>query len=403
MVMFAAFMLQGCLKDTCTKTYTIYTPVYKTSAEVRANIKSNAARRIENPGKLVVLGNYIFLNEVDKGIHVIDNSNPSAPVNKYFIDIPGNIDVAIKGNVLYADLYTDLVTLDITDPSAVRVAKIIDDVFMQRRYNNFLPDTANIIVDWIKKDTTVTMDCGSTWQGRGGVLMSMSALSNSGASASATVGVSGSMARFALLNNYLYTVTDNALNVLNIATLLNPNLTNRVNLQWGIETIYPFEQNLFIGSTTGMFIYGTSNPNAPNQLGRFLHARTCDPVIADGNFAYVTLRSGGNCAGTSNQLDVLNMQNITNPTLVKTYPLSNPHGLAKSGNTLFICDGAEGLKVYNASDVNNLSLLKTIGGIDAYDVIAFNDIAIVVAKDGLYQYNYSDLSNIRLLSRISRQ
>src|SRR3954469_6088108 len=120
-VVLAALMLQSCLKDNCTRTYTIYTPVYKTSAEVRANIKSGAARQIENPGKLVVLGNYIFLNEIDKGIHIIDNANPSAPVNRYFIDIPGNIDIAIKGNTLYADLYTDLLTLDISNPASIKI------------------------------------------------------------------------------------------------------------------------------------------------------------------------------------------------------------------------------------------------------------------------------------------
>jgi hypothetical protein len=123
----------------------MYSPVYKTKAEVRANIKSNSPRQIEKPGKIVVLGNYIFLNEVDKGVHIIDNSNPSVPLNKYFIDIPGNVDIAVKGNIMYADLYTDLVTIDISDPAAVQVTKITDGVFEHRRYVNFVADTSHVI------------------------------------------------------------------------------------------------------------------------------------------------------------------------------------------------------------------------------------------------------------------
>ena len=108
--------MQGCIKDHCTQTYSYFVPVYKTSEEVRANIKSNAPREIERTGKLYIRGNYIFLNEIDKGIHIIDNAIPSSPKNVAFIDIPGNMDMAVKGNTLYADAYTVLITLDFTDP-----------------------------------------------------------------------------------------------------------------------------------------------------------------------------------------------------------------------------------------------------------------------------------------------
>ena len=129
----------GCLKDTCKRNYNYswYEPLYKTSAEVRANIKSNPVKQISVPGKIVVLGNYIFLNEINKGIHIIDNTNPASPKNIAFIDIPGNVDLAVKGNTLYADLYTDLVTLDISNPLNVMKTNIIDGVFPDRYYGGF--------------------------------------------------------------------------------------------------------------------------------------------------------------------------------------------------------------------------------------------------------------------------
>ncbi|MDQ6813225.1 MAG: hypothetical protein M3040_05790 [Bacteroidota bacterium] len=399
------FVFQRCVKDTVARTYTMYTPVYKTRDEVRANIKNDAPHSVENPGKMFILGNYVYLNEIDKGIHIIDNSNPSRPVNKYFVAIPGNIDLAVTGNTLYADLYTDLVTLDIANPSAIRVKKITDGVFPLRRYSgNFAADNTRIITEWIRKDTTVTTDIEGVQSSRGGVLFfdarAVAAVAPS-ATNNAAVGISGSMARFTLLNNYLYTVTDNALNVFDISQPENPVFANKVNLSFGIETIYSFKKNLFIGSQTGMLIFSTTNPAQPMQSGTFAHARVCDPVIADDNYAYVTLSSGSKCAGFTNQLDVVNIQNLQSPKLVKSYSLTNPHGLSKDGNTLFICDGADGVKVFDAADANNIKLLQTINGMDAFDVIATNGVAIVVAKDGLYEYDYTNRSSVRLLSKIS--
>ncbi len=178
-------------------------------------------------------------------------------------------------------------------------------------------------------------------------------------------------------------------------------LANTVKIGWGIETVYPFKDKLFIGSTSGMFIYDITNPAQPAKLGQFSHITSCDPVIADEKYAFVTLRNGNiRCSNASNQLDVLNIDNLANPFLLKTYPMTNPHGLSKDGNTLFICDGKDGLKVYDASNVNNLNLYTHITGFDSYDVIAYNTLAILVSKDGLRQYDYSNVKDIKLLSKI---
>ena len=115
------FALQSCLKDNVTRTYSIFEPIYKSKAEVLAEIKSSTPVSISSPGKIYMYGNYIFLNEVNKGVHIIDNSNPASPVIKAFINIPGNVDIAVKGSTLYADLFTDLVVLDITNPLNVAI------------------------------------------------------------------------------------------------------------------------------------------------------------------------------------------------------------------------------------------------------------------------------------------
>jgi hypothetical protein len=404
-VCFVLVALQGCLKDTYTRTYTYsyYQPLYKTTQEVRNNIKSNSAQPVERPGKIYIKGQYIFLNDIDKGIHVIDNSNPSQPQNIAFIDIPGNMDIAVKGNTLYADLYTDLVAIDISSPRQVVLKKIIENIFPERYYGAFRADPSKVIARWEKRDTTVTEKFDiENLRRRTDIFFDAMSLSNSKASGSAApYGVGGSMARFTITKERLFTVGSQYLDVFNITNAEDPFKTSRKNLGWSIETIYPFMNKLFIGSQTGMFVYSISNPDNPVQEGQFNHVRSCDPVIADNQYAYVTLRSGTACQGFNNQLDVLNLSNLSNPVLVKTYQLTNPHGLSKDGDLLFICDGAAGLKIYNAGNASNLQMITQITGAETYDVIAWNNIALVVAKDGLYQYDYSDVNNIQLKSKIS--
>jgi hypothetical protein len=404
-VVFFAFVFQGCVKDKVLHTYTIYTPVYQSKQEAYANIKLNPAQAIKNPGKIFLYGNYIFLNEIDKGVHIIDNSNPAAPQVKGFINIPGNLDIAVKGNTLYADLYTDLVVVDIANPLQARFVKFVSNQFPSRNYTNgFVADSNRVIIDWIKKDTTVNVrnqnkffDC---------MTCSFVALNASGtgglSAASPTVGVAGSMARFSLVNNYLYLVNTSNLSAINITDEHNPVQTSTQSLGWGIETIYPFNGKLFIGSTTGMFIYDLVNPANPTRLSAVSHFRSCDPVIADGNFAYVTLRGGATCGGTSNVFNVYDISNLSNPVLSCSKIMTSPHGLAKDGNLIFICDGIAGLKIFDASNsACQMQLIKNITGLETYDVIAWNKRLLLVAKDGLYQYDYSVANDIKQISSIT--
>jgi hypothetical protein len=375
-------------------------------AEVSGNIKSNAPQAVVNPGKIYIKGNYIFLNEVDKGIHIIDNTNPAAPKNLAFIDLPGNVDIAVKDDILFADFYRELAAIDISDPLHAKVVKFVTGVFPERYYYGFTTDTSKVICNWVKKTETVKYDCesGTTGTFNGpGVLFNSADAGLYKATNGSPVGISGSLARFALINDYMYAVSSDSLKIIDVAVVTNPVIANKMNLGWGIETIFPFKDKLFLGSATGMFIYSIQDPLSPVKQGTFTHVRTCDPVIADDNVAYVTLHSGGTCSGFTNQMDVLNITNLQSPQLIRSYPLTNPRGLSKDGDMLFVCDGNDGLKIFNAVTPTNISLMKQFQLPEANDVIAFNHIALVIAKDGLYQYDYSNPNNIKLISKISTQ
>lgn len=400
-------LFSACMKDTVKEHYYFYRPVYHTRDEVRNNIKSSTPVSIQQTGKIVVKDNYVFLNEIDKGIHVINIADPSKPVNMAFIEIPGCVDLAINGVNLYADCYTDLVTLDISNPANISVKQFLPGVFPHRIYNSFRPDTTKIITEWVRVDTVIEKRFDGTFANDNLVFAPSGffALSN-GAQYSAVsasgIGIAGSLARFALQNDRMYTVSNNDLKVFNVTIPAAPSYITKLALaQGGIETIFPYKNKLFIGAQTGMYIYSTSNPDAPQKESQFVHAQNCDPVIVDDKYAYVTLSSGGACrGGFQNQMDVIDITNLSNPVLVKSYNLTSPKGLSKDGNTLLICDGKDGLKIFNAGNASQISLMKQVTGFEPNDVIALQGIAIAVAKDGLYFIDYSSPYNASVISKI---
>jgi hypothetical protein len=225
-------------------------------------------------------------------------------------------------------------------------------------------------------------------------------LAASNSSTKAT-GTAGSMARFATNGNYLYAADHRELNIVDVSNAASPVAAKRMTLNTDAETTYMFQDNLYIGSSTGMSVYNVQDAANPKALSWTGHWRNCDPVIADGIYAYVTIFDGAVCGGTLNELELYRISNPSQPVLVKTYPLTNPHGLSKDGNLLFICDGRDGLKMFDASDPQGLKLLKHVPDINTYDVISVNGIAYVVAKDGLYQYRYDNTGELSFLSKLT--
>jgi hypothetical protein len=411
---FLAFLSNGCMKDKVTRTYTISTPIYEVLTKFRETIKSQPSVDISNPGKITVAGKYIFLSEPNVGIHVIDNSNPSSPKNVSFINIPGNEDMAIKGNTLYADAYGDLVSFDITDPLNVVAKNFATNVFpdhsiyyLGAAYTAgavFNPDSINVIVGWSTRDTTVDYDANYNIYPvyfTNCANCSMFAVPAAANQSNAVVATNGSLARFSIINNFLYTVGPNNLLAFDISQPFAPGFTSTVLVDWHVETIYPLKDKLFVGTNNGMYMYDIqTSPANPSLIGQFVHARGCDPVIADNDYAYITLNDSSACLGFYNELQIVNIKDMANSFMVKSYQFTHPDGLSKDGNNLFICDGKDGLKVYDATDVTNLLLLKQLKDAEVYDVIAQNGLAIVMAKDGLYQYDYTDLNNIHLVSKL---
>ena len=146
--------------DTCEEVYTYTTmePIYLSYEDLRnQSIETTAAKNLQNPGKIYFKSPYILINERNKGIHIIDNSNPAVPNNVGFIEIAGNIDMAVKNNTLYADSYTDLLAIDITDPTTPILQKRVNDAFAE----NFSINEAEggILIEYEAVEHIETYDC----------------------------------------------------------------------------------------------------------------------------------------------------------------------------------------------------------------------------------------------------
>jgi hypothetical protein len=148
-----------------------------------------------------------------------------------------------------------------------------------------------------------------------------------GVNRTSATGFGGSMARFTIVEPFLYALHESYIQLVRINDPVNPSLWSTVDVGWGIETIFPYGNYLFIGSTTGMFLYDNTNPENPTQLSAFAHVTSCDPVVAQGDYAYVTLRAGSFCGGGVNRLDILDITELTNPLLVESYAMQGPFGL----------------------------------------------------------------------------
>ena len=111
-----------------------YVPILMDRAEMEKAVKLDSPRPMYEPGKIYYKSPWLLIVEKYKGVHVIDNANPSNPEKIGFLHIDGVRDVAVKNNVLYADNAVDLI--------AVQFNPSLTDVSVSKRIPNYFPEMA---------------------------------------------------------------------------------------------------------------------------------------------------------------------------------------------------------------------------------------------------------------------
>jgi hypothetical protein len=323
--------------------------------------------------------------------------------------------LAIRNNKLYADSYMDLVWFDISDPQKPELEGRLEDVFtkyfcLPSTGNSYLVDYRScfdqngiikgIVVGW---EVTERTDINSVDQLghpmlldiQGGILFLSDKVSSQRLSGN---GANGSMSRFALYNDYLYSVINNFMTIIDLSGNQPKKAVENLHIGWNVETIFNYKEYMFMGTPTGMLIYSVANPLKPEFIRAVWHIFGCDPVVVEDDIAYVTIHSGNFCGQNSNELIIYDVSDVSDPRHIVSYAMKNPKGLGIDNGTLFVCD--DGLKIFDAADPQTIMAkrLAHYSGMDGYDVIPFDNVLMMIADHGLYQYDYSDLSKIHLLS-----
>lgn len=341
-------------------------------------VSVSSAQEISLPGKIWVEGEYLYVNIIDDGILIFNNSDPSSPQQESWIPIPNCRELAVVKGILYANHYDDLVSLDMAEFIKNGTCEVIS------RIEGVFPERINTEKDRLPICRPATHVGIASAKG-------------------------GSMSRIAFDNmdnpNFLYVINEQEIQVYNVNNEGSmESVGSSIPVEDVVETIFVQDGNLFLGAQSGMYIYSLDDPRRPQFTGRYTHLTSCDPVVVQDNLAYVTVRDGNNCGQTVNQLHVVNIENLSSPSLVRSYEMTNPHGLAVADDKVFICDGMAGLRVFQTDSPDSLRPISVDSDMGkAYDVILNpeNRHLVVVADNKVIQYNYSNtLGRLNKLSEV---
>ena len=384
-------------------TYTKATAVYANLDDFRVDNLNESPKQLESANKIYLSNNLILISERMKGIHVFDNSDPKNPVAINFLNIPGNNEMFVEGNFIYADSYYDMLKVDISSPLQAEVVSRLEQAFT----SNIINDAGEILVGFNEEIVTEELSCDANIQTDSRVYLDWkrdriddSAIPTAFVSNSnGTLGTANRIAKvedliFIIDNTNIYTFQDNVK-----ITEAAPSKA----LGSALETIYPAHDYLYIGSNNGMSIYKINSDNRSSFIGSFRHATGCDPVLpVDQNVAYVTLRSGDDCPGVENNISIVNISNPHDPTLIQVLTMDSPYGMTMHNDKLYVGEGVNGFKIFDASKRDEIKLIETNRSIETYDIIVHpidNNILLFANPNGISQYatqgqEYNLLSSI---------
>lgn len=413
LLIFAAF--SSCM-DKMTEDFTANSPVYMTYEELRSAVKTSTSRELRKPGKIYFKDTYIYVVEELEGIHVINIANPAAPQNITFIEIPGCIDIAIRNSTLYADSYVDLVAIDISNLDNINEIARKESVFPYTvpqptdvNYRMVNVDSGKgVVVDWelkrVKKEIEyIYYPVYPVYESADYALSNSGRYTGASSSPGSSFGIGGSMARFGLYDDYLYAVDSYQCYIFDISNDALPESFSKQNAGSQIETMFIYDGHMFLGAMGGMYIYSLESPTVLKKVGQFWHVTSCDPVVIDDGYAYITLRGGQLCRSVNNSLEVVKLSNnYATSELIASFALTSPYGLGIDGKYLFVCDGDDGLKVFDATDKLKIGQNKIAAfpDINTYDVIPLDGVLFMIGQDGFFLYDYSDIENITLKGSI---
>lgn len=155
-------LLENCCYDGCCDCGPYkewgYKPVY--SNDLNDIVKLEDPKPLKNPGKIYSYKNYLLVNEVQQGLHIIDNTDPTNPIQTHFLTIAGSNDVAIKNDIIYADQFNNLIVVSLDSIAGIIEKKRLPEVFENYAYYDVSPEeegvyyecpdpSLGVVVNWV--------------------------------------------------------------------------------------------------------------------------------------------------------------------------------------------------------------------------------------------------------------
>lgn len=403
-----AISLVSCTEDLgkTTVEYEKAEAVYGDLNALRSTPLISDAKTIVDPGKVYVSADLLLIGEEGEGIHVFDNTDPEAPRELYFINIPQNREFYVTNDKIYAETLYDVIKIDISNRQAPVLESRVENAFAEPYTNangealigfTFTPvketlDRSSSVFSLVNGEDPIYFDYQNKLIPRSNVPASFAGSSGSSI---------GTVNRIAHTNDHMYIIGNSV-----IYTFKDDGQLEKLNedhIGWNMETIYPRENTLFIGTQNSMEILSISDPANPSIVGVFSHATSCDPVLPTDDTAYVTLRSGNECDGNVDALSAVNIENLTAPFAIQDIEMESPYGMTIIDDLLYVGEGENGLKTFKILSDDTLELVDHDRSIQAYDVIPHptqSDIILVASPTGFGQYQLTSTSK-KLLSWIS--
>ncbi|MDH7447119.1 hypothetical protein [Aquimarina sp. 2201CG14-23] len=130
-----------------------YEPVFIDRNDFENSVSINDPIAINTSGKIYIKDGLLFINEVRKGFHIYDNTDPTSPTPIKFLKAPGSTDLAVRDNMIYINQATDLIAIAFnTATNEITLTKRVVNVFPELRSpDGFLPYNIpenNVVVGW---------------------------------------------------------------------------------------------------------------------------------------------------------------------------------------------------------------------------------------------------------------
>lgn len=393
--------------------YEAYEPVYMTRAKLESSIKILQPQKIHSIGKVISHNNYIFVNDPGKGIHIINNHKPKAPKTVAFLQIPGNYDIAIQNNLLFADNATDLLAFSIKNINVPvllsRSRDAFEEVFPEGNPHFYhLDPHLGIIVDWKLQHVVEKLDPDGfpeffTSNGNTIELTTTDFSKKHITRPFHPSGLSNSLSRLRVSNNQVYTLLGKSIGVYQFTNPIAPIKLNTIATNKTAETLFLHKEMLFAVGKKETQLFSLEKPESPAFLSSTEHWTSSSSAVLHNKKVILTHHTSTDNKTESDQLSVLDLQNVYEPKVQFSFAMTNPLGLALYKQHLYICDGNAGLKIHKSDTSQKMTSRAEMQypEIHAVDIIPLKNTLLLIFDDGIKQYAVEKNNTLKEISLIS--